>query len=102
MADSVPLLHIIAQKAWHDSAFIVGNLEALKLLRQALDAAMSDAGTGFADVFAEDGEGYALHVRCLTDEEMATVPYGYTDPDTFGEPRPWPLWMWPLWMKQPR
>lgn len=94
--DPVPLIHVIAQVAWHDPAFIVGNREGLKHLRKAIDAALSAHGAGHVDAFAEDGEGYGLHIRCVTDAEMESVPYGYTASDLCAAKA------WPEWMKRAR
>ena len=91
--DDVPLLHLIAQTAWHDPAFIVGNREGLKRLRKAIDTALLRPGAWTrADECAADGEGYGVHVRCVTTAEMETAPYGYTDPVACGD-APWPPWM---------
>lgn len=55
------VVHVYAQRQWHDEAFIVGDTLALTELRDALSAAL-EAGRGSALVMAADGEGYHLHV----------------------------------------
>ncbi|WP_027719056.1 hypothetical protein [Desulfovirgula thermocuniculi] len=60
--DSIPLLHVYGQSAWHDDVFIVGNRQALKVLLEAVKEAL-DQGKGEVDgVFAADGEGYGIVV----------------------------------------
>ena len=90
--DPFSLIHVIAQKAWHDPAFIVGNREGLERLRDTIIAALSTEDIASMDAFADDGEGFRLHVCCVTDAGMETVPYGYTATDLI-PPKPWPAWM---------
>jgi hypothetical protein len=76
----IPLLHMHGQPSWHDDAFIVGNREALLMLRQAIDKAL-ETSTGEMQPFVSDGEGYDMHVYLETDPEYwdeASFPY---DPD---------------------
>lgn len=54
-------LHVYAQQAPHDEAFIVGNREALLALRRAINAALA-SGQGKADASVADGEGFSIHV----------------------------------------
>ena len=90
MADSVPLLHIIAQCAWHDPAFIIGTRDALERLKNAIDAALTDGAVHSAEVFAADGEGYSAMIRCVSYEQMNSVPLGYTSPEAHHQTRIWP------------
>lgn len=90
MADAPPLLHIIAQKAWHDPSFIIGTRDALERLKNAIDAALSDGVVHCAEVFAADGEGYSVIVRCVSYEQMDSVPLGYTSPEARCRTRVWP------------
>lgn len=94
--DAIPIIHVIAQVAWHDPAFIVGNREGLTALRAALDAALSSDSGSYCTAFVEDGEGFNLHVRCMTTPEMEGVPYGYTASDLCTSKS------WPDWMKRSR
>jgi hypothetical protein len=87
-------LHIYSQEIWHDEAYIAGTHEALTLLRDAIDAALK-TGTGRAECFVCDGEGYRIEVVATDDEKMDKMAVPYTDPnarasagDNFG---PWSL-----------
>jgi hypothetical protein len=55
------VLHIYAQQAPHDEAFIVGNREGLLALRRAIDAALKN-GQSKESAFVSDGEGFDVHV----------------------------------------
>jgi hypothetical protein len=55
------ILHIHAQQAPHDEAFIVGNRQGLLALRRAIDAAL-ESGKGEALAFVSDGEGFDVQV----------------------------------------
>lgn len=55
------ILHIHAQQAPHDEAFVVGNRQGLLALRQAIDAAL-ESGQGETAAFAADGEGFSVFV----------------------------------------
>ncbi|WP_226528561.1 hypothetical protein [Metabacillus niabensis] len=50
------VLHIYAQDAWHQEAYIVGNKEGLLELRNAIDEALKSK-EAVAHVFPTDGEG---------------------------------------------
>lgn len=87
-------LHIYAQTFWHDEAYIAGTQEALQYLRDAIDYALKD-GTGSAQSFVKDGEGYWIHVVETDAETMDKMRVPYTDDiakpregDNFG---PWDL-----------
>ena len=82
-------LHIIAHGGNHDPAFVVGTAEALTALRDAIDAAIAN-GHALVRTYAADGEGYRLAVMVETEEGMADVPFGYTDPD-FADGRKWTI-----------
>lgn len=62
MDDSIRLLHLYAQPAWHDDAWIVGNRAGLKALAQAIQNALA-SNEGRAEVMVADGEGYTLKVH---------------------------------------
>ena len=64
MAD-VTLLHVYEHYAHHDDVWIVGNVDGLLALRNAVDAALHHVdGVGHADVMVSDGEGFAVNVVC--------------------------------------
>lgn len=72
-------LHVYAQGMQHDEAVIVGNINGLKLLREAIDAAISDQQHGSTDVFTSDGEGYTLHILRANEAEANNLELPYTD-----------------------
>lgn len=71
------LLHIYGQGAWHEGAYIVGNVEALVALRDALNKLLATDGIGLMNLqdgyigkvelehWVNDGEGYLLHIILL-------------------------------------
>lgn len=81
--NNYPMIHLYAQDREHDEAYIVGTKESLILLSKAISAAMDDItenptkGCSVA-VFAADGEGYDIIVKCLYEEEMQLKPSPYT------------------------
>ncbi|MDQ0245320.1 hypothetical protein J2S09_002897 [Bacillus fengqiuensis] len=62
-----PLCHIYGQQMWHDDAFIVGNVTALRELKDAIESALK-YGESKATLFPSDGEGYHLYISCLDSE----------------------------------
>lgn len=54
-------LHVYGQFCWHSEAYIRGTREGLVVLRDALNTAI-ETGSGSAEVFASDGEGYSVDV----------------------------------------
>jgi hypothetical protein len=71
-------LHVYTQSAPHDSLFICGTRESLEKLRETLDNILTeDLKFGVYEEFANDGEGYNVHIDLLSEEKMEqmTVPY---------------------------
>ena len=58
------LLHIYAQEAWHDDAFIVGNRLGLEALRDAISEVLLGKGRAKTDAYVTDGEGYEIKILC--------------------------------------
>ena len=56
-------LHIRSQSTYHDEAEIIGTKAGLEAALKAIAAALANRD-GNASVFANDGEGYRLSVRC--------------------------------------
>lgn len=78
MSEDFPVVHLYGQEMWHCEAFILGNAEGLRALRDAIDRALAAPGQPQAfEPFVRDGEGYALAIACLDDETMgrAALPY---------------------------
>ena len=56
-------VNVYPQAAPHQPAQLLATAAGLRTLRDAIDAAL-ETGVANADVFASDGEGYSLVVRC--------------------------------------
>lgn len=78
-------LHIYAQQLNHDSAWIVGDRQALYELRHAIDLAL-EQGSTCLEFEVADGETYALYVVELETKEMTweQVDLPYTDRSVMG------------------
>jgi hypothetical protein len=88
---TAPILNILSQSLWHDTAVIIGNREGLLALRHTIDAALL-AGSACPTVAASDGASYRVAV-CHRDD-MADAPLGYTShPAAEPEDLPWPDWL---------
>lgn len=72
------ILHIYSQEQWHGNAYVVGNEEALKNLRDAIDAAL-EKGSGHASSFVNDGEGFYALVVKVDDETAEKIMTPYQD-----------------------
>jgi len=78
-------LHVYAQQLNHDSAWIVGDRQALYELRHAIDLALQEGNTCIEFEVA-DGESYSLYVAELGSKEMAweQLDLPYTDRSLMG------------------
>lgn len=87
-------LHIIAQAYWHSDAYLVGNRLGLLALRDAINRALAGPDRR-AECLAwpNDGERYSVIVHLR--DNVADVPYGYTDEMA----RPSPPKAWPEWLR---
>lgn len=76
------VVHVYGQEHEHDDAYIVADVKALELLRDAINTAL-DAGRGKAIVTPSDGEGYVIHVvRHDTDRiDVMKMPYTSYNPN---------------------
>lgn len=86
-------LHIYAQEMWHDEAYIAGQREDLEMLRAAIDRALNE-GHGQMQAFCCDGEGYEVHVLCVSDAMADKLATPYTDEMANGGKQPPALWPW--------
>ena len=79
-----PTLHIYQQYQWHDSPRIIGNLQGLRALRDAIDACITEREFSTL-VFCEDGESYAIEVVWATEEELekTRLPYSILDTEIY-------------------
>jgi hypothetical protein len=64
MKERVRLLHIYAQFCWHSECRIVGNKNALIVLRDAIDEALKK-GKSETGAMTSDGEGYTVEIEML-------------------------------------
>ena len=74
-------LHVYGQEYWHDPVQIVGDLQALTALRDAIDQAIHDweGKTGY--LLTSDGEGYTIHVaRVGNGVDFGLLLTPYSDP----------------------
>ncbi len=62
MKERVRLLHVYAQYCWHSECRIVGNRNALIVLRDAIDEALRK-GKAETGAMVTDGEGYTVEVE---------------------------------------
>ncbi len=74
-------LHVYSPLFWHDNAHIVGTRDALEMLRDAIDRALSEGKAITPGVFGADGEGYEVRVVALSadDERWHRLASPYTD-----------------------
>ena len=67
----LPLVHVYSQICEHFDAHLVGNRRGLEELRKTIERAL-DSPNGetvtWPEVFATDGEGYAIRVKVLPDD----------------------------------
>lgn len=80
------ILHIFGQPWEHAEAWISGDMEALKSLRDALTRAIESGKADSSEAFTRDGEGYYVMVVPVSDETAdklvlpyTDVPYGYLE-----------------------
>jgi len=63
--DKPTLLHVYEHYAHHDDVWLVGNVDGLLALRNAIDRVLNTPDkAACAEVMAADGEGYAVQVIC--------------------------------------
>ncbi len=72
-------LHVYAQEEQHESVWLVGDREALRNIRDAIDDVLSIPCTRDRNTLCADGEGYRVRVRLMTEEEMGALVLPYTD-----------------------
>ena len=71
-------LHLHAQPYWHSDAYIVGTRGELESLLGTLKLAL-ESGHSACQPFAQDGEGYTLHVLCVDGDASVEHALPYTD-----------------------
>lgn len=71
------VLHIYSHASWHVEVYIVGTMDGLSQLRDAINRAISDGQGRTKWSFVNDGEGYEVRIiRCSTEQaHRLTVPY---------------------------
>lgn len=74
-------LHVYGPEAWHNSAYVIGNPNGLKALRDAIDEALEKGTAKRECIVASDGEGFYIRVGCLDEDWQSprwakmAVPY---------------------------
>ena len=70
---------LVPQAEHHDDALIIGDLDALTALRDAIDRAIESGQSMVRPVaMSPDGEGYELVVIKLPTEDVRSLPTTYT------------------------
>ena len=81
-------VHLHAQEAPHDEAYLIADRAGLQQARACIDRALDDpSGLAAADLFTADGEGYSLLVLVADPPELGADDLPYTAPDAL-DPRP--------------
>ncbi len=80
------IIHIYAQPYWHQCAFVVGDRDSLVRLSKSIDAALQFYDAGMSEKaedrfegFTNDGEGYDVHVVCVSEAKAMKLQLPYTD-----------------------
>lgn len=76
-------LHIYGQAWPHEMAFIVGDTESLRRLRDAIDVALKDELAG-ASFYTQDGEGYDVAIVDASKADTEEMHLPYTDMEGIG------------------
>ncbi len=76
-------LHLYGQAWPHETAFIVGDTETLKKLRDAIDAALKHE-VGGASFYTQDGEGYDVMVVDASKMNTEELHLPYSDMEGIG------------------
>jgi hypothetical protein len=74
------MLHLYAQFTYHDDAYLIGTRDSLIRLREAINQALYQKTPIEVEEFTQDGEGYALHLAMLDDDQMSNLTLPYSDP----------------------
>ena len=93
--DQLPRVHIYGQYSWHEEAYIVGNVEGLIALRDAINSSIGQ-GQAKTEVMTGDGEGYDVHVIQVDSKLIdSRLQLPYIDEIARGDPeqsiQPWDL-----------
>lgn len=79
--DAQPWCHIYGQGSWHSQATIEGTRNALVIIRDAIEVALTEGRDGRSDsLFVTDGEGYHLEVKIRNFEYLQNQTLPYMDP----------------------
>ena len=76
---SDPILHIWQQTGHHDDAYIYGNRDGLKVLKSLIEAALVGEPLEGQDLYQNDGEGYSIVIRAVSDAWVKLLPSAYTE-----------------------
>ena len=85
-----PEIAVLPSLGSHEDVVIVGNEQALRALRDTIDAALRDGAAEMPAMLMRDGEGYGIIV-VKKDGRMDEVPLHYAESMLF--PSEWPEWL---------
>ncbi len=71
-------LHIYSQQSPHSEAYIVGDVESLTSLRDAIDRTIVNKYGSTGTVYSQDGEGYNIIIINSTRQDLM-LPYSDSD-----------------------
>lgn len=69
------IVHIYEQYAPHTDVFIMGDRYGLESLRDAITKVIEKVDQHTIDVFCNDGEGYTIKIKVVSDTNILPVPY---------------------------
>lgn len=87
--DADDYLNIHGQYSHHSSASIVGTGGALRALAAALGQAEEGCPLNLSPLFASDGEGYDVEIRCVNPEAMLKESPTYMSMEMSAEAARW-------------
>jgi hypothetical protein len=70
-------LHIYGQSSPHASVYIAGNKEALRSLRNLINAALEYHCSEFINYYANDGEEFAVYVVPVDEQQVGRLSSPY-------------------------
>lgn len=74
------MLHIYPQASWHEEAYVVGNIDGLVALRDAINRALGTGSPQAATEFPADGEGYRVLVLPVSEDGVRMLRLPYCEP----------------------
>lgn len=105
MSFSSRKIHVFGQGQQHEEVILVANTDALRKLRDSIDAALSDGNAKF-EAMTEDGEGFHFYIMHENNDQTwdkLAFPYTYPEFEVCNKKRmsPWQLPGFVELMKKP-